>query len=379
MERNCLNVTVSAWKNYFEAEHPKPVNLWKWLNSAKYAPQVQQIRAAKDKAERDRLKATLPAITPSGEFTHREEAGLVKHSGLIQFDVDGLTPEQAEYLKGQLCNLEEVAYLGLSVSGKGLWGLVPIAHPEKHRQHFEALAKDFLAWGISLDEKPKNVASLRGYSWDSEAYFNPQAKPYTKLAQYAPPKATKGPRLEGDEARKVEICLEQLEGGRIDITANYGDWLAVGFALADEFGEGGREYFHRASQFHPKYRPSEADGQFTACLNRKRRKQYGVGLFFDFCEQYGVTFIEQLKKERKEREQQEEKIQPQNCTHAPRPSLETVQAKQEANTAPVIGPYGYPASWDEGPPTGEALLVDFKRKNAALGKFVELLGLEVDE
>lgn len=369
MERNCLNIQVSAWRNYFEAHHPKPVNLWAWLNSAKYAPQVQQIRAADNKEERDRLKAQLPAITPSGEFTHREEAGLVKHSGLIQFDVDGLTGDEAEYLKGQLCNLEEVAYLGLSVSGKGLWGLVPIAHPDKHRRHFEALAKDFLAWGIVLDEKPKNVASLRGYSWDDAAYFNPQAKTYTKLARYAPPQATTGPRLEGDEARKVEICLEQLEGGRIDITANYGDWLAVGFALADEFGEGGREYFHRASQFHPKYKPSETDRQFTACL--KHGKKITLGTFFEQCKHFGVTYKGHLR---------EEKIQPQNCTQATKPNPKPVQAPQEANRAnPEPCPNGYPASWDEGPPTGEALLADFTRKNPTLGKLVERLGLLLEK
>jgi hypothetical protein len=53
--------------------------------------EVAEIRATNNKEERDRIKATLPAITPSGIFTKREAVGLVHHSGFIQFDVDNVT------------------------------------------------------------------------------------------------------------------------------------------------------------------------------------------------------------------------------------------------------------------------------------------------
>ena len=36
-----------------------------------------------------------------------------------------------------------MAYCGLSVSGKGFWGLIPIANPDKHRLHFTALKEAF--------------------------------------------------------------------------------------------------------------------------------------------------------------------------------------------------------------------------------------------
>lgn len=362
MKENCLNITVSAWENYFEAHHPKPVNLWAWLNSAKYAARVQQIRATQDKAERDRLKATLPAITPSGLFSHREEAGLTQHSGLIQFDIDGLTPEEAEYLKGQLCNLQEVAYLGLSVSGKGLWGLVAIAHPDKHRQHFEALAKDFLEWGVVLDKAPANVASLRGYSWDDKAYFNPKAKVYTKTICKVQQGGLKCPIPQGIEARKVEACLEQLEAGRIDITANYRDWLTVGFSLASEFGEDGREYFHRASRFHSGYHPDEADKQYSACL--KHGKNTTLASFFHICEIYGIAYRDALKE-----------VPVPASSYSPAPQLATTQAG--TNQGPEIGPYGYPASWDECT-TGESLLDEFSQKNPALGKLIQRFNLALD-
>jgi hypothetical protein len=87
-KNSCLNVNVSAWASYYETANPKQVNLLTWLNSPKYAQQVEAIRAAGTKAERDKLKALLPAITPSGIFSRRDEAGLIKHSGFMQVDID---------------------------------------------------------------------------------------------------------------------------------------------------------------------------------------------------------------------------------------------------------------------------------------------------
>ena len=50
-----LNVTVSAWPSYFDSTNTKPVNLLTWLQSGKYAKQIEAIRKAPTKAERDKL------------------------------------------------------------------------------------------------------------------------------------------------------------------------------------------------------------------------------------------------------------------------------------------------------------------------------------
>ena len=286
-------MNVSAWASYYEAQAPKQVNLLTWLNSPKYAQQVEAIRAAGTKAERDKLKALLPAITPSGIFSRRDEAGLIQHSGLIQIDVDW--KENAHIgnyteLKAQLAKLQNIAYLGLSVSGTGFWGLVPILYPEKHKAHFKALKTVFLRIGVCIDDKPGNVASLRGYSWDKEPYFNHNAKPFTLLEEQQPeryqPKATH--RAQSSEADKVEAILRQAEAAGLDITPGYGTWFSLGCALANEFGEAGREYFHRVSQFHPGYNSSGTDSQFTACL--KHRYSYTLGTFYEVAQQRGLNW-----------------------------------------------------------------------------------------
>jgi len=188
MQDSILNIDVSSFKDYETTFDPQPVNLLLWLTSKKYAEKVNAIRNEKDKAIRDTIKATLPAITPSGLFTYRAARCLVTHSGFIQFDIDfkgnsHITNYQG--LKKEISKIVNVAYCGLSVSGTGFWGLIPIAYPDKHRQHFDFIFNAFKGIGLTIDREPSNVASLRGYSYDPDAYFNHRAKP---LEQYHQPK-----------------------------------------------------------------------------------------------------------------------------------------------------------------------------------------------
>lgn len=85
----------------------------------------------------------------------------------------------------------------------------------------------------------------------------------------------------------VESVISQLEAHRIDITGDYGAWLAMAFAFAHEFGEAGRGYFHRISRFHPDYSPTETDRQFDECLKRGRSGKT-IRSFFWLAGLYGA-------------------------------------------------------------------------------------------
>lgn len=108
--------------------------------------------------------------------------------------------------------------------------------------------------------------------------FNPkewltESVPEQKITeQKSPPPITLNEELE-------EIIL-QLEERRIDITQTYQDWINVGFALSEEFGENGRDYFHRISSMHPDYKREESDRQFTNCLKSKSSGVTIKSLFF---------------------------------------------------------------------------------------------------
>ena len=179
-----LNISVSCFRNYNSPDDPKDVNLLTWLRSGKYRDQVTAIRSVVEKKERDRLKAALPAITPSGTFNRRSSDAILRHSGLLQFDIDGPDHEHVanfNELKLHIRKLPEIAYCGLSVSGCGYWGLIPIKYPNKHTSHFRALEKAFKRYGITIDASCKDVSRLRGYSFDPDGYFNHNAQAFTLL------------------------------------------------------------------------------------------------------------------------------------------------------------------------------------------------------
>ena len=89
-----------------------------------------------------------------------------------------------------------------------------------------------------------------------------------KPSQQAPRAAAPAhnPAQVTDTATRVEALIAALRAAGVDITADYNDWLKVGFALAGEFGEGGRVYFHDISSLYPGYDQAESDTKYTECL-----------------------------------------------------------------------------------------------------------------
>ncbi|WP_345265022.1 BT4734/BF3469 family protein [Nibrella viscosa] len=323
-----LDVEVSCFAGYNITDNPRPVKLLTWLTSAKYWQQVEQIRQISDKDQRDALKGKLPAITPSGLFAYRAEKDLIRHSGFLQFDIDWKENKHiGNYgqLKQHICNITCVVYCGLSVSGTGYWGLVRIAHPERHKQHFNALQKAFSRLKINIDDAPSNVASLRGYSYDPEGYFNEQA---VIFHQYDEPKPapvrtfTFTPDADQERAR-VEYCIGEIISRSTNIAPGYDDWFQIGCSLAKAFGESGREYFLQLSSVYEGTQRISPDAQFTHCLKWDSRAT--LGTFFHYCQQAGISYQDTL---------------PLTVHSAP-------ISRPVASRSAVEVPDTYPAEWDQ--------------------------------
>jgi len=356
-----LETQISFYNHFSDTTAPINGNFLQIVTSkkleAKYAANEAQIRATTDEATRKLLKKNQGCFTVSGTFKHRSASGLISHSGLIQFDIDPkenpfLNSQTAPQLREQISHLEQVAYCALSVSWAGVWGVVPIAEPNQHKAHFAALAADFAGYGITIDAACSNVVRLRYWSHDPNAYFNHSARIYTK--QIFPKADNYTPRqfqATTDNGAKVEAILGQMFG---DITAGgngYEDWFAIGCALANEFGEAGRDYFHRISRYHAKYSYQETEKQYTACL-RNPGGGITLGTFFEIAKRYGLTFKHHLPTP--------------TTTQAHTPPPTTTQATQPHTGLPqghrreqltdrttgrpiavVLNAHGYPASWDQ--------------------------------
>lgn len=337
-----LDTNISRFKDYSSPSNPETVNMLDWLRSDEYADTVERLRTIDDKKERDKLKGKLPAITPSGLFRYRncEPENLIKHSGLLQFDIDMKGNEHIgnyDDLKRHICNISNVAYCGLSASGRGYWGLVPLAYPERHTEQFWGLYNGFKSLGLTLDTKPKDIHSLRGYSHDLDGYFNHDATVFTGLADDpeaaapSPEKKTfKRSHRDTGKQSDVERQIEIIQENRTDITAGIDNWLRLGYGFANEFGEAGREYFHAISQYHPEYSERETNHIYNSCL-RGNRGGVTIDSFFYLAKKHGLTV-----KGNRDR---------------------SLQAKYESdNSAPhglnewtgeVFDERGYPSDWDD--------------------------------
>jgi len=289
---NILNQAVSYFTNYRD-NVPKDVELLKFLTSPKYKQEVEQIRNAKTKEEKDALKSKLPAITPSGIFhTKRNVKNLIRHTGIMQIDIDGKDnphlnmAETKELLK----DIEQVCFCAYSVSGNGLYALLPIENPNKHKEHFLALEEDLkYDFNIVIDSSCKDITRLRGYSYDEDCYINENALLYTGLVETPPqtPPLVKKVHIEPvNEADDFYKTLEIISHYHLDITGSNEQWFEILCAIASEYGEGGRMYAHLISQYSTLYDFDRCEADYSRALITNY--SYGIGTFFHYFKQYVI-------------------------------------------------------------------------------------------
>jgi hypothetical protein len=290
-----LEAPVSGFLNANDNQ-PKPTSLARWLflHVSRYKDMVDQIRAEKDPSRRSMLKKRLPAITPSGQFKGgRTEKHLVQHSGIICLDFDGV--RDIGHTKKMLSKLNFILYAGLSAGGAGLYALVPIENPAKHKSHFLALRNHFQSMGLAIDPTCSNIGRLRFYSYDENPLINLNPSVYSRIAELvtrqSPLPAIRS--LDNKKTNDIERVINRIESQRIDITSQYGDWYTIGAILAYEFGEQGRGYYHRFSRFYKAYNTCESDKQYDKCL--RNRKPYSINLLFHILKRQNIYFNNVLR------------------------------------------------------------------------------------
>ena len=121
--------------------------------------------------------------------------------------------------------------------------------------------------------------------------FNPaQWQPCPTV--YKPPIRNPKPQTRnsklGATSSDVEIVVSRIERTGADIAPTYADWLALGFALASEFGESGREYYHRTSVYYSDYKPETTEKQYDKCLC-SRGHGVTIKTFFQLAKNAGIN------------------------------------------------------------------------------------------
>ncbi len=85
----------------------------------------------------------------------------------------------------------------------------------------------------------------------------------------------------------IETYITALEQSGIDITDTYEKWRDIGFAISEEYGEVGRDYFHRISRNYSGYDHKECDEQYNKCL---QAKGHGITIatLYHYLHQVGI-------------------------------------------------------------------------------------------
>jgi hypothetical protein len=319
----------SAWISEFDSEfsffskpvkniHPKRdlklVDAYLLIKGPTYKEVTDEYRWLMDTKEgKEFKKENFDYCTYSGTFSSRKDGGLIKHSGLLTVDFDHVADVTA--LKKRLIEDEylQTELIYTSPSGEGVKWIIKIDLSKgTHREYFEGLASYIKAtYSIEIDESGKDVSRACFLCHDADVFINPKYlgkgnpkpnKPFdpnewrNKPAPKSEKKVKEAPVF-NDTSSQVEELIQQIESRRIDLTTTYSDWIKIGFALADQFGEQGREYFHRISQMHSNYSREECDRQYTNCL-KSNGSGVGIGTFFQMCKNEGITYA--IKREVKE-------------------------------------------------------------------------------
>ena len=141
--------------------------------------------------------------------------------------------------------------------------------------------------------------------------------------------------MPSDTSTRVESLIQLLKANHADITSGYTEWLKVGFAIASEFGETGRRYFHDISALYTGYDATECDKKYDECLKSDNGRTNIATLFY-LAEQQGVKLPHQ------ERHISHNQAQiPTNATSDKNVAVSFVESQAEDRTLPLLYPSVY--------------------------------------
>ena len=293
-----INTTsISIYKNIRENKSTDTIPLdifLEFIRTGRWQDQVLKIRCIKDYTERKLAKEKMPYVTLSGFFSKERKASEISnHSGFIGMDIDNIANE-LEGIRQLLSSDPYVYAVFTSVSGTGLCVIFKI-DPERHLDAFNGIA-DYLIkkYQIVIDPSGKDVSRPRYVSFDPYLFTNQNAAIFKKyLPKEKKRKITSSIFVKTEFDEVVKKMVDQ----NVSCVDDYRDWLAVGFGLADHFGESGREYYHALSSVSTKYERSMCDKQFTHCLRHQSNTgKITIATIYWFAKQAGINIYGEVTK-----------------------------------------------------------------------------------
>lgn len=244
------------------------------------------------KAKEKVLSYTPSCLCPNGGSAKAENVFHVNN--LIAIDLDAKDNEGVtlEEMRTKINSLPYVMYSSISVGGKGMYALLPISENNKNdfKGVFKALEEDFNKIGLKLDSSCVNVNRERYMSYDDNEYWNKQCEIYDRKINI-PTQVNTHPSKVGEnvnkpltarEYNKVKSMVEDIKENRLQLSKNHSDTLLLCNAIANIWGEEGRELIHIIRQQRSGYDEYKTDNNYTHVLDHlDEGEKFGLGLIFD--------------------------------------------------------------------------------------------------
>lgn len=254
---------------------------------------VRQIDRQANESEYKKAKEKVLSYTPSCVCKGKTAKEVEHVNNLIAIDLDekdnkGITLEE---MRKRVNSLPYVMYSSMSVGGRGMYALITIAERNKNdfKGVFKALESDFKGLGLTLDNACINVNRERYMSYDKAEYWNKEAEIYDKKISIPTQAHDTHKRVESSakttltekDKEKVDLMIEDIKANKLQLTKNHYDTLGLANAIANIWGEEGRELFHIIRSQREGYDEYKTDKTFDDMLyNNGDNERYGLGLIF---------------------------------------------------------------------------------------------------
>ena len=171
------------------SKQSQTISLQEYVNKVRsntFKAQVEEYRRLAalpgHEAEAQRVKDGMPCIVPAGVCSGGHAVkNLVKHSGLLQIDMDHTLLRTAEVCR-LLCELPYVTVVHKSFSQNGVRAFVRVAAEDvmlNYEQLYAAVGEAVSRHAAhNYDSKCKILTQPSFYSWDADAYYNPDAETF---------------------------------------------------------------------------------------------------------------------------------------------------------------------------------------------------------
>ena len=148
---------------------------------------IEQIRAEKNKVQRDFLKKKLFWICFSGKFSKRNNESLIEHSGFICLDFDGIPDKEIPFWRNKIQSNPHTYACFISPSGNGLkaiWKIPVCKTNDEHNLRFDAISDTFTDCRY-FDRNVKGWSRVCFESYDPAIYVNKNAETFPGINEPA--------------------------------------------------------------------------------------------------------------------------------------------------------------------------------------------------